>query len=112
MPRRIPERYIALQCELADEFKRGDITEAIIEAPGEHVSGICEGQRIVINPVPEVVDTLLHELLHRRYPRRGEKWVRQTTARLLFYMDTATLRSWYRRYNRTKRTRKTPLSVD
>ncbi len=112
MPRRIPDRYIALHCELTEEMSRGGIIEAVIEAPGEHVSGICEGQSIVINPVPEVVDTLLHELLHRRFPRWGEKRVRATTARLMYYMDSATMRQWYRRYNRAKRTRKTTLSVD
>ena len=112
MPRRVPDHIIALQVELAHEFKRGDIHEATIQSEGEHVSGLCEGQRIVVNPAPEVVDTLLHELLHRRYPRRGEKWVRRTTARLLYYMDTATVKQWYRRYNRKKRTRKTPVSVD
>ena len=112
MRRRIPDRYIALQAELTDEFKRGRITEAPIVSEGSHVSGICEGQRIVINPAPEVVDTLLHELLHRRYPAWSEARVRKTTARMLFYMDTRTVRTWYRRYNRAKRTRSSTVLVD
>jgi hypothetical protein len=100
-----PDKYADLERELAAELKRGGIVEAPLAQNGAHVHGICEGQEIVINPAPGVVDTLLHELLHRRYPRWSEQRVTKTAERMVFYMDAKEVRTWYRRYQRAKRTR-------
>lgn len=97
---------------IAAELKRGGITEAHIIAVGEHVDGLCEQDRIVINPAPSVVDTLIHELLHRRYPRWGEKRVSQTANRLVRQMDAATVRKWYARYQRAARKVRRPIQAD
>jgi hypothetical protein len=98
--------------ELEREFKRGFIVEAHILSWGEHVEGICyyPTGMIVVDPAPNVVDTLLHELLHRRYPRWGEKRVRQTANRLVRQMDPATVRRWYRRYQKAARKAK-PIAL-
>ena len=106
MPAKKPKRYTDLEAELSREFTRGGISEATIAANGEHVHGLCEGQSIVINPAPAVVDTLVHELLHRRYPRWGEKRVWKTAERLVYYMDAKDIRRWFRRYQRVKQTRR------
>jgi hypothetical protein len=99
-----PQKWVELEEELLREFKRGGIVEAPIFCRGSHVHGLCEGQQIVINPAPSVVDTLLHELLHRRYPRWGEKRVWDTATKLVYHMDSKEVRRWYRRYKRSKRT--------
>jgi hypothetical protein len=94
--------------ELLNELER----EAHILSGGEHVEGICyyPTGMIVVDPAPNVVDTLLHELLHRRYPRWGEKRVRQTANRLVRQMDPATVRRWYRRYQKAARKAK-PIAL-
>jgi hypothetical protein len=112
MPALKPARYIDLEVELTAELKRGGIVEAPLASNGAHVHGICEGQSIVINPAPAVVDTLLHELLHRRYPRWGEARVRKTAERLVFYMDATEVRRWYKRYQKAKRTRQATVRLE
>ena len=102
----------ALLGELVQEFRRGGIVEAPIEAPGEHVDGLCEGQRIFVNPAPQTVETLLHELLHRRYPRWGEKRVDKTTKRLVYYMDANSIQTWHRRFKRAARKRSRPIRLE
>jgi hypothetical protein len=101
--KRKPPKLAKIEADILEEFRRGGITEAHIQANGHHVHGICEGQKIVINPAPSVVDTLIHELLHRRYPRWGEKRVWKTAERIVYYMHSMEIRTWYRRYKRIKR---------
>lgn len=107
-----PEHAAFLLDILAEEFKRGGITEAHIVANGAHVHGLCEGQQIVVNPAPAIVDTLLHELLHRRFPRWGEKRVARTAERLVYYMDSADVRKWHRKYKRAARKASRPIEAD
>lgn len=107
-----PAKYTDLERELTAEFKRGGITEAPLAAYGEHVEGVCEGQSIVINPAPAVVDVLFHELLHRRYPRWNEERVRRTTARMVYYMDAKEIRAWFHRYQRAKRTKQRTVRLE
>jgi hypothetical protein len=92
-----------LLVELGVEFRKGRIYErpipdddSVWDAFVEHVSG-----EIVIDPVQWLVETLLHELLHRRYPRWGEKRVSDTARRLMQWMPSEERRSWYRAYQRS-----------
>ena len=107
-----PEYAALLLDLLAEEFKRGGITEAHIIAEGAHVHGLCEGEKIVVNPAPAIVDTLLHELLHRRFPKWGEKRVERTATRLVYYMDSKTVRHWHRKYQRAAKKAKRPVQAD
>lgn len=100
--------------ELERELKRGHIIEAHLVSEGEHVEGVCQGSTgmIVVDPAPSVVDTLLHELLHRRFPRWGERRVSQTANRLVKQMDHATVRKWYRKYRRAAKKASRPISLE
>lgn len=97
-----PAYYDHLLVELRREFKRGAIVEANLksEKPGEVVHGVHMGQIVVVDPVPHVVEVLMHELLHRRYPRWGERRVEKTANRMMLAMAPATRRAWYRRYRK------------
>lgn len=97
-----PVYYDRLVAELRHEFDRGAIVEANLrsEKPGEVLHGVHIGQVVVVDPVPHVVEVLMHELLHRRFPRWGEKRVEKTANHLMLAMPPATRRAWYRRYRK------------
>jgi hypothetical protein len=107
-----PVRYVELENTLAKELKRGGITETHIRHSRLHHDGLCDGQKILIDPAPQVVETLVHELLHRRFPRWGERRVNTTAKRMVYNMNAREIRLWYRRYNRTKKTRHTPINAE
>ena len=99
---------------LRTEFKKGGIHEAPLLAKGWHLNGLCDFDRgsVYIDPAPTVVETLLHEMLHRRFPRWGEKRVDRTAARLLRCMNSRQVQWWYRQYQNRKTTLTTPVSAD
>lgn len=104
----------ALLKELRAELKKGGIVQAPIRANGWHVDGLCdhEGGTVYVDPAPAITETLLHELLHRRYPRWGEKRVDVTAKRLLRFMTPRRARWWAQQFNQRKRTLTTPISAD
>ena len=97
-----PKYYDHLVAELRHEFDRGAIVEANLRSakPGEVLHGVHIKEVVVVDPVPHVVETLLHELLHRRFPKWGEKRVEKTANHLMLAMPPATRRAWYRRYRK------------
>ncbi len=100
--------------ELAAEFRRGKIVEAVLIEPQYHVHGLCdfESGAVLINPQPHTVAVLLHELIHRRYPRWGEARVERETQRLVARMSDAEVMTWYRNYQRVARKVPRPVRVD
>ena len=38
---------------------------------------------VTINPIPDLLDTLIHELLHERYPGWSERTVKRETTKLI-----------------------------
>ncbi len=54
---------------------------------------------------PAILETLLHELLHRRHPRWGERRVAKTARLLVGHMDEALKRKWWLAYRRVKKQR-------
>ena len=74
-----------LLLEIAAAIGAGRISIADIEAgEGEFVSGLTfPDGRIVVNPKPDMVDTLIHELCHRLRPSWSERQVRRKTAELM-----------------------------
>ena len=101
-----------LLVHVEDEFRRGRIHERHLVADGWHLDGLQEGADVFVDPAPNVVESLIHEILHRRFPRWGEKRVSNTAHRLLKNMDSRTVRSWYRRYQRVAKKCKRPYVVD
>lgn len=107
------ETFNALMAELADEFSKGKVFQAEIHSEGEVIEGLYEPSSgaVYVDPVPNVVDTLLHELLHRRYPRWGERRVSDTAHRLVTAMSDEERRVWYRRYKKAAKARRRPVKV-
>jgi hypothetical protein len=102
---------LALLDDLSDELKRGRIYECSLRATTWQPDGLQDGENIYIDPRPAILETLVHELLHRRKPRWGERKVTATARALVVRMDEATKARWWRAYNRTKRASR-PVEVD
>ena len=104
----------ALLRTLRAELKKGGIHEAPLRAKGWHVDGLCDHDKgaVYIDPAPQVTETILHEVLHRRFPRWGEKRVDRTAKRLLRSMTSRQARWWYRQFQQLKTTLAKSVSAD
>jgi hypothetical protein len=93
------------------ELHEGRISEAYIQTPGYLVDGVTKDSsgHITINPAHAIVDTLIHELLHRLHPEWSENYVRRTVSLLRNQMTDTQVQAFYRAYRRIARRRKTPL---
>jgi len=81
------------------EFGAGHIREAYIDDDdSNYVHGTEEAGHIVINPAPAIVDTLIHEILHRLYPAWPERVVAQKTSWLMNRMSHQEVKAIYREY--------------
>lgn len=101
-----------LKAELWRELRDGrGVHEAELRYPGWHLDGLCEGGKVYVDPAPSIVETLLHELLHRARPRWGERRVDAEAKRMLRQMSTQEVRRWYRTYQRVKQSRVTPVRL-
>lgn len=89
--------------DLWDELNRGRIIECSLRDPKWHLDGLQLGDHIYIDPRPAVLETVVHELLHRRKPRMGERAVTKAARRLVAAMDESTKVKWWRAYSRIKR---------
>lgn len=107
------DTFNALIVELRAEFKKGKIFEARIDSDGDMVEGLYEPSSgaVYVDQTPNTVDTLLHELLHRRYPRWGERRVSDTAHRLVTAMSSEERRAWYRAFKR-KAAKCRPIRVE
>jgi len=110
MPRRSVK---SLLVEITDELKNGRIFEAPIIGSKYHVEGLCnwETKEITVNPSASVVDTLVHELLHRRFPTWSEERVRIETGRVMFTLSHADVQDWYRQYKRLAKRKSKPVRL-
>jgi hypothetical protein len=89
--------------DLMDELRRGKIWECSLMEQGFQVEGLISGENIYIDPRPSVLDSVLHELIHRRYPRLGERTVTKTARKLMLSMSEAEKARWWRAYRRIRR---------
>lgn len=89
--------------DLYDEMKRGRIYECNLRDPHFVLDGLQDGDNIYIDPRPAIIETLCHELLHRRFPRWSERRVTKEARSLLSRMGESELASWWRGYQRVKR---------
>lgn len=101
--------------ELSDEFAKGRIYEAtMVTDDGAHLMGMCDPNNgaIAVDPKVLIVSTLLHELIHRRYPTWSERRVRYWEKRALQHLSQHDLQVWYRRYRRAVRKRRPMDALD
>lgn len=101
---------LALLDDLLDESNRGKVYECSLRDKRWHLDGLQSGDAIYIDPRPAILETFLHELLHRRKPRWGERAVTRQARRLVGRMDEATKAKWWARYCRVRRKRR-PVEV-
>lgn len=78
------KRYLPL---VYDELAKGRIEERPLVEHQPHrkaIRGYCTTKGIVsVNPIPDTLDTLIHELFHRRFPHWSERYVKQQTTMLI-----------------------------
>ena len=94
---------------LEAEFAKGRIYEAtLITDDGAHLMGMCDTDALTITIDPKVliVSTLLHELIHRKYPDWSEARVRRAEKRALRRLSQHDIQTWYRRYRKAVRKRR------
>lgn len=89
--------------DLFDELQRGKIYECSLRDPRWRLDGLQSGESIYIDPRPAIIETLVHELLHRRKPRWRERRVTREARRLLSRMGETELQTWWVRYQRVRR---------
>lgn len=97
--------------DLRDELNRGKVYECSLRDPKWHLDGFQQGECVYIDPRPAVLESVLHELIHRRKPRLGERTVTRLARRLVGGMDDQAKAQWWRSYNRIKR-RGRPVHVE
>ena len=97
--------------DLYDELQRGRIRECSLRSTKWQIDGLQDGENIYIDPRPAILETLCHELIHRRHPRWGERRVTITARNLIVRMDDQTKARWWRAYGRIKRKGR-PVMVD
>jgi hypothetical protein len=97
--------------DLWDELSRGRIYEASLRSTKWVVDGLQDGEDIYIDPRNQVLEILIHELLHRRKPRFSERTVDKMAKDLVRRMTEEEKRRWWRQYRKTKQRRK-PVVVD
>jgi hypothetical protein len=88
------------------ELQAGRVKEAYMPGTGPYrfVHGDCatDGE-ITVNPVHAILDTLIHELLHRLHPDWKETYVRRTTTYLRRRLTDDETQRLYAEYQRTKK---------
>lgn len=94
-----------LLIEVLAELGAGRISEDYIRAENRHdkIHGLTEGQHITINPMHDVVDTVVHECLHRARPEMSELAVRRRTAKFMRQLTDAEIQAVYDVYQRVAR---------
>lgn len=89
--------------DLLDELHRGKVYECSLRSKTWQHDGLLDGETIYVDPRPAILETLIHELLHRRKPRWGERRVTQEARALVVRMDEATTAKWWKAYSRVKK---------
>lgn len=84
MPRKPTTRDVIF-VELCATLGTGRLHEAYIAStdPHERVDGLCVSGKVIVNPVYHVVETLLHECVHRIRPEWSERSVRRKTTQVM-----------------------------
>lgn len=107
------ETFNALMDSVRAELRKGRIFEAhLVAEEGECLDGMVDSDgAIYIDPGPQLVELLIHEALHRAYPRWGEKRICKTAHLLVMSMTDEERRLWYRAYRRVAKLKR-PVRVE
>jgi hypothetical protein len=97
--------------DLLDELKRGRVYACSLHDRKYILDGFTDGTTIWIDARVSVIDTLIHELLHRLKPRWSERTVRRHTGKILEQIDDTTMRRVWRAYQRVVKRRR-PYRVE
>jgi len=89
--------------DLWHDLQRGQVYECNLRSEVWQMDGLQEGDRIYLDPRPAIIETLLHELLHRVKPRWSEKRVEKRARILMLQMDETAKRQWWLAYRRIKK---------
>lgn len=84
------------------ELGSGRISEDFVrsERPGWKIDGLTDGGHIIVNPIYEVVDTVLHECTHRARPDLSELAVRRRTAKFMRCLTDVEVQAIYDQYQK------------
>lgn len=92
------------------ELGSGRITEAFLPSDKHYfVEGLTNGRHITVNPAPSVVDSAIHEILHRLHPQWSETYVRRTTSLIMRRMTDEEVVAFYSEFQKRARKRKRPI---
>ena len=106
-------RDFALIGQVWAEIGAGRITEAFIKDGRMLTDGYYNGNgHITVNPQHQIVDTVIHECLHRAFPKWTESYVRRTTTYLRRRMSDEEVQAMYSEYKKRAKTRKTPMVIE
>ena len=91
--------------DIFDEMQRGCIYECSLRDSTKkfQLDGLQAGKYVYIDPRPAILETVIHELLHRLRPKLSERTVSITARNFAVQMDEATKTRWWRSYNRIKK---------
>jgi hypothetical protein len=93
------------------ELQNGHVYECNLRSIHWQMDGLQEGKNIYIDPRPAIIETLLHELLHRLKPQWSEHKVTKRARILMLQMDETAKRQWWLAYRRIRKTRR-PVEVE
>jgi hypothetical protein len=88
---------------LMDELNRGKVYEVSLRDPRWHLDGLQSGEAVYIDPRSSMLEILIHELIHRRHPRLGERTVTRAARKLFAGMSDTEKNRWWNRYRQIRR---------
>ena len=99
---------------LAEEFAKGRIYEATLVTDDAHLEGLCDKTTgvITLDTKVTIVSALLHELIHRKYPKWSERRVRKAEIEAMGQLTQKDVQTWYQRYRRAVRKRRPVDAID
>ena len=97
--------------DLYDELLRGKVYECSLRDPHWRLDGLQHGEAIYIDTRPAIIETLVHELLHRRKPRWSERRVTREARTLLSKMSDDDVAVWWQRYRKIRKLSR-PVDVE
>jgi hypothetical protein len=97
--------------ELEDELARGKVYEASLRSTKWVMHGLQQGEDVFVDVRSLILETLWHELIHRRKPQLSERTVDQAAKQLIAHVNESEKQRWWKSYRRNvKKSR--PVDVD